>query len=278
MNPTYEPTTLKADTLRVLHKQLEELYEDTNDPVGSGVRDEGILESAAHRPLTSLGDIPKYRTVYEAAAALGHSIVNSHPFTDGNKRTALMAMIALLDRDRIGLTATNRKAFHFMLDLAQHRLIEGFSQDSKPAPDAEVAEIATWLRSNCRKTPSGERLLTYRALVDALREFDVECQPGRGNSVDFVRSVDDHSLRAQIGYTGRGSMQVEPATVRKVRKELQLDEAHGVDHQRFYEAAPLLNALLIEFRGALDALAEYDRSGRPPDRIKGRRSRKQGPA
>jgi hypothetical protein len=46
-----------------------------------------------------------------------------------------------------------------------------------------------------------------------------------------------------------------------------LDEAHGVDHQRFYDAAPPLNAFLLEFRGALDALTECDRSGRAPSDI-----------
>jgi death-on-curing protein len=274
LHVSYEPTTLQAETLRLLHLQLEEAYADTEDPVGPGVRDEGILESAAHRPLTALGGTSKYQTPYDAAAALGHSIVNSHPFVDGNKRTALLAMIGMLDREHIGLAATNREAFDFMVSVAKHRLIEGFSEESKPDADVEVEAMASWLRSNSRKTPTGERLLAYRELVEALRQFDVDIvNPKKGNAVDFVRSVDGRHLRTQIGYNGRGNMQVEPRTVRKVRTELQLDEAHGVDHQRFYEAAPPLNALLIEFRGALDALAEYDRSGRPPLEIAERDSR-----
>jgi death-on-curing protein len=271
MSPKYEPTTLGADTLRLLQQQLAEAYAGTNDPVGVGVRDDAILDSAAHRPLTSMGGTSKYGTPYHAAAALGHSIVGNHPFFDGNKRTALLAMIAVLDRDNIGLAASNREASRFMLAVAQHQLVEGFSEefeeDNRADPDDEVEVMATWLRSNCRGTPGGERLLAYRALVEALRQFDVEIiNPTKGNAVDFVRKVGDHHLRTQIGYNGRGNMPVEPGTIRHVRTELQVDDAHGVDHQRFYNAAAPLNAMLIEFRGALDALAEYDRSGRlPPD-------------
>ncbi len=275
MSPNYEPSTLEADTLRLLQRQLAEAYADTDDPVGVGVRDEAILDSAAHRPLTALGGTSKYQTPYDAAAALGHSIVNNHPFIDGNKRTALLAMIAVLDREHIGLAATNREAFTFMVRVAQHRLLEGFSEQDKPTADSEVELMASWLRSNCRKTPNRERRLVYRELVEALRHFGVDIvNPKKGNAVDFIRKVDGHSLRAQIGYNGRGNMNVDPATVRKVRTELQLDEAHGVDHQRLYEAAPPLNALLIEFRGALDALAEYYRSGRPPLEILESDSRK----
>src|SRR5215217_8220961 len=142
MTPNFEPKTLEAATLRLLQQQLAEAYSDTDDPLGVGVRDESILDSAAHRPLTALGGTSKYQTPYHAAAALGHSIVNSHPFLDGNKRTALLALIAMLDREHIGLTATNREAFNFMLSVARHRLIEGFSQDNKPEADVEVEVMA----------------------------------------------------------------------------------------------------------------------------------------
>ncbi len=268
MSPSYEPATLEAATLKLLQQQLAEAYAGTDDPVGVGVRDEAILDSAAHRPLTALGGSSKHETPQHAAAALGHSIVNSHPFVDGNKRTALLAMIAVLDREHLGLAATNREAFNFMLNVAQHRLIDGFNEVQRPDADAEVDCMTAWLKSNCRRTPTGERRLAYRELVEALRQFDVEIvNPKKGNAVDFLRKVDGHYLRSQMGYNGRGNMNVDPATVRKVRTDLQLDEAHGVDHQQFYNATPPLNALLIEFRGALDALAEYDRSGRPPVEI-----------
>lgn len=243
----------------------------TADPAQAAIRP-GLTPPTSP---TNREETRKYKTPYEAAAALGHSIVNNHPFLDGNKRTALLAMIAVLDREHIGLEATNREAFVFTVNVAQHRLIDGFSESKKPDSDAEVEVMASWLKYHCRRTPTGERQLVYRELVEALREFNVEVvNPKKGNAVDFVRRVDDYHLRSQIGYNGRGNMNVDPATVRKVRTELELDEVHGIDHQRFYDAAPPLNALLIDFRGALDALAAYDRSGRPPPEIAERDFRK----
>ena len=87
-----------------------------------GVRDEAVLESASGRPLTSLGVTFKYCTPYDAAAALGHWIITSHPFRDGNKRTALLAMIAMLDRDHLGVTASDRESVSLMLGVAKHKL------------------------------------------------------------------------------------------------------------------------------------------------------------
>lgn len=263
-----EPTTLTADTLKLLHEQLADFYADSEEPVGEGVRDAGLLDSAAHRPLTALGETYKYPDPYSAAAALGHSIVHSHPFNDGNKRSALLAMIAVLDRQDIGLSVKNAHAFEFMLRVAQHQLVQQ-GVDSRPDPDLEVSEMGRWLRANTRTTPHQERRLVYRELEKALRGFDVESShPGVANRVDFTRRLEDgRVLKSQITWNGRGTSTVEPATVRKVRQDLQLDDLSGVDHKRFYEAAPPLNALLLSMRGALDALAEYDRTGLAPSNI-----------
>ena len=48
-----------------------------------GIRDLGALESALFRPRTGY-----YRDVIEEAAALFESLVQNHPFVDGNKRVA----------------------------------------------------------------------------------------------------------------------------------------------------------------------------------------------
>ena len=271
----YVPASLSVATLYALHEALERRYASTDDPVGTGVRDAGLLESAAQRPLTALRGTYKYCTQYEAAAALGHSIVNSHPFIDGNKRTSLMSMMAMLDRDHLGLTATNRDAVEFMLRVTKHELVDP-GDGRRADPDDEVEAMASWLHSNSRATPLSERRLEFRDLLAALKNFGVEHVVRSGNAVDLLRDVRGKTLRVQIGYNGRGNMNVDPATVRRVRAGLELGDAHGVDQRRFYDGAPPLNGLLLEFRGALDALAEYDRAGSPPQQIKETRGRRKG--
>ncbi len=60
------------------------------------IRDQALLEAAVARPSTSAFGEDAYPTLREKAAALFHSIARNHPFTDGNKRTATVAVIFML--------------------------------------------------------------------------------------------------------------------------------------------------------------------------------------
>lgn len=55
------------------------------------IRDVGALESALHRPQTGY-----YDTILEEAAALLESLVQNHPFIDGNKRVAFAVVDVFL--------------------------------------------------------------------------------------------------------------------------------------------------------------------------------------
>jgi len=74
-----------ADAL-FFHKYLIERYGGA-----SGVRDVGALESALHRPQTGY-----YETLIHEAAALCESLVQNHPFVDGNKRVAFAVVDVFL--------------------------------------------------------------------------------------------------------------------------------------------------------------------------------------
>ncbi len=52
-----------------------------------------LLEAAAARPDASAFGADAYPTLREKIAALFHSLVRNHPFTDGNKRTATVAAL-----------------------------------------------------------------------------------------------------------------------------------------------------------------------------------------
>lgn len=62
-----------------------------------GVRDLHILNSAVGRPQTFVGFQDAYKSIFDKAAALMHSIINNHPFLDGNKRTSLFTAILFLE-------------------------------------------------------------------------------------------------------------------------------------------------------------------------------------
>lgn len=62
----------------------------------AGVRDLGLVKSALAQPQMTFGGEDLYPTLVEKAAALGFSLINNHPFVDGNKRIGHAAIEAFL--------------------------------------------------------------------------------------------------------------------------------------------------------------------------------------
>jgi death-on-curing protein len=87
-----------------------------------GIRDAGLLESAIDRPrnLASYGD-PDLASL---AASLGHGIVKNHPFVDGSKRTAFVAVETFLLLNGATLTASDAECVLTMERLAARGLGE----------------------------------------------------------------------------------------------------------------------------------------------------------
>lgn len=82
------------------------------------VRDVGLLESAAARPVASAFGADAYPTVHDKAAALLHSIVSNHALVDGNKRLGLAAVIAFYGLNGRRLTMTNDEAYDLVISVA----------------------------------------------------------------------------------------------------------------------------------------------------------------
>jgi death on curing protein len=87
-----------------------------------GVRDEGLLESALARPINKFG----YRESDMAAlaGAYGFGIAKNHPFIDGNKRTALAAMIVFLGLNQLDVEASPQELSVVVLSLAAGEISE----------------------------------------------------------------------------------------------------------------------------------------------------------
>ena len=61
-----------------------------------GVLNLGALESALAQPRMTFGGRELYPSIVDKAAALGYSLIQNHPFLDGNKRTGHAAMEVFL--------------------------------------------------------------------------------------------------------------------------------------------------------------------------------------
>lgn len=71
-------------------REILEIYQRVMQQSGGlvGIRDLGALESAVAQPRMTFGGAELYPTLVEKAASLGFSLIQNHPFVDGNKRTA----------------------------------------------------------------------------------------------------------------------------------------------------------------------------------------------
>ena len=97
-----------------------------------GVRDLGALESALFRPQTGY-----YRDVIEEAAALFESLVQNHPFVDGNKRVAVAVMDVFLRINNRTLDISDDEAYTFLVGLLEQHVLD-------------LATVDAWLRTHVR--------------------------------------------------------------------------------------------------------------------------------
>ena len=101
-----------------------------------GIRDENALESALARPqqkwhYADKTDIPAL------AAAYGFGLARNHPYRDGNKRIAFLAVVTFLGLHDRELTATDAEVVTAFVALAAGRLTED--------------DLAEWIRRHIAK-------------------------------------------------------------------------------------------------------------------------------
>ena len=98
-----------------------------------GLRDENALESALARARNKR-EYDATSDLATLAAAYGFGIVTSHPYRDGNKRVAFIAMVVFLGLNGQALTASEADVVTTMLAAADNRCSED--------------ELATWIRTH----------------------------------------------------------------------------------------------------------------------------------
>ena len=104
-----------------------------------GIRDLGGLDSALAQPMATFGGVDLYPTLAEKAAALCFSLVQNHPFVDGNKRVGHAAMETFLILNGAEIYAPVDDQERLVLDLAAGRI--------------DRSHLTDWLRHHLRPLP-----------------------------------------------------------------------------------------------------------------------------
>jgi death-on-curing protein len=126
---------VKAEPNWIFKKALLLLHEQSLAEFGgaSGLRDEGLLESALARPQ----NVQAYRsdcTLAGLAASYGFGLAKNHAFLDGNKRIAFLAIGLFLMISGQRLVADQADAVRIMLGVA--------------AGQVDEPSLAAWISAN----------------------------------------------------------------------------------------------------------------------------------
>ena len=104
---------LSKEQLLSLHDEL--IAETGGD---TGLRDEGLLESALNAPFQSFGNLQPFPSIQQKADRLGYGLIKNHPFVDGNKRIGAHAMFVFLALNKIELEYTQEELSDVIIKVA----------------------------------------------------------------------------------------------------------------------------------------------------------------
>ncbi|WP_420102650.1 type II toxin-antitoxin system death-on-curing family toxin [Bosea sp. (in: a-proteobacteria)] len=125
-----EPDWLSEDVVIAIHDEQIAIHGG-----GAGLRDPGMLASALERPVNKWSY--ENSDLAELASAYAFGLAKNHPFIDGNKRTALLALYTFLYINGIDFIVAEADAAAAILALA--------------AGEVEEEGLTRWIRDNWPK-------------------------------------------------------------------------------------------------------------------------------
>jgi death on curing protein len=115
--------------------QLEDLLALIEELAVGPVRDLGLLDSAAHRPQTSLFGEDAYPDLHIKAAVLLESLTRNHALVDGNKRLGWVAVVVFYGLNGLAMTAPEDPAYDLVIAVATGEL----------SPARAASELSKWV-------------------------------------------------------------------------------------------------------------------------------------
>jgi death-on-curing protein len=124
-------TYLSLEDILRLHYQVIEDFGGSH-----GVREEGRLKSVIEAPQQEVFGEEQYPSLHEKAAVYLRNIIGDHPFSDGNKRTAVTVCAIFLLQNGSHIVAEPKELEDFTVGVATDNL--------------DIDAISSWLKSHDR--------------------------------------------------------------------------------------------------------------------------------
>jgi death-on-curing protein len=106
------------------YEQVIKLHSSLISKTGGidGVRDENLLDSALKAPFQTFGGKDLYPDILDKASQLCYSLIENHPFVDGNKRIGVHLTLIFLKLNNIELKYSQQELIDFGLNVAAGKL------------------------------------------------------------------------------------------------------------------------------------------------------------
>lgn len=128
-----EPIWVLTETVKAIHQR--QLAEHGG---GTGIRDEGLLESALASPKNAHYFSKGLANIKSLAASYAYAIAKNHPFVDGNKRVAFVVCMLFQKLNQHKVVASQETLYAIFWELA--------------AGNISQEELTQWLNSVAKKT------------------------------------------------------------------------------------------------------------------------------
>lgn len=121
------------------HGQILLIHSMVIDETGGshGARDYHAILSVEQLPKQKAFGQELYPTIFIKAAVYGRNIIMNHPFTDGNKRTGMLAALIFMENNGYETKAKKGEIEKFALQIVQKKL--------------GLEEVAAWLKKHSKR-------------------------------------------------------------------------------------------------------------------------------
>lgn len=237
---------------------------------GIGPKDNGLLESAVYRQISSFRGQEKWKNLFDITATLFFGIIKNHAFHDANKRTAFLTALFQLYQNNFCLAVSEKVLEDFTVDVADNNL-KKFARYrdllKAKADDPEVIMISRFLRDNTRRIDNRKYIVTYRELAKILGRYGFHLEAPDNNHIDVVRYErkkkilgifgDGSDVRIRVGKIGfpRWTAQVSAGDIKSVRRMTSLTHEDGVDSGAFFHGLDDMQSLITTYNAPLMRLA-----------------------
>ena len=87
-----------------------------------GIRDQNLLDSALKSPFQTFGGNELYPDIFDKASQLCYSLVENHPFADGNKRIGVHLALLFLRLNNVTIEYSQIELIDFGLSIASGKM------------------------------------------------------------------------------------------------------------------------------------------------------------